>query len=311
MKTYLSPLEIEACIRSRLDRPGRVRPAGPRGFTLVEVLVVIAVIAILASLLLPVISRVRIKSRTTQCATNLKNVGHAMQMYVGEFGKLPLFVTIYPLVLDTRPGSPPNRFVPVNVVTPGAPLGKKWYEDLAPYLSSSWSNGVLNCPTYHGSYFVGRFVTNNQGVAVTVEVNTGSYGYNVGSADATDALLYGLGNRFVSGAAFTGSGTSEGNIRSPSDMIATADAFSVWPYKTNVIVEGFELLSRKVHQSAQLDRFDKGLGPVESRHAGKLNVNFADGHVESKPYEKLLLSLKPEDLRQWHSDNEPHLELFQ
>ena len=303
------PLPAEAAYGAYAIHPRSARSARC-GFTLIELLVVIAIIAILASILLPVIGRVRIKARTTQCANNLSNIGKAMEMYVSDNGRLPLFVTIFPLIPDTRPGGNPNRLVPVNFVKPGAPLGKKWYDDLTPYMSANWSNGVMRCPTYTGSYSLGKFVTNSQGLVVTVEVNLGSYGYNVGSADATDALLYGLGNRFVSGAAFTGEGTKEGSLRSPADMIAVADAFSASPYATNVIVEGFELLSRKVHRSAELGRFDKGLGPVRSRHAGVLNVTFSDGHVQALPYEKLLISRDPADLRRWHSDNEPHLELF-
>lgn len=53
-------------------------------FTLVEMLVVIAVIGILASLLLPVISRAKDKGNQTYCRNNLKQLGLAMIMYHGD-----------------------------------------------------------------------------------------------------------------------------------------------------------------------------------------------------------------------------------
>ena len=53
-------------------------------FTLVEVLVVIAIIAILAALLLPGLARGKQKAYQTQCLSNLKQVAVAIHMYVGD-----------------------------------------------------------------------------------------------------------------------------------------------------------------------------------------------------------------------------------
>ena len=52
-----------------------------RAFTLVEMLVVIAIIGILISLLLPALSRARETARKLKCSSNLKNVALAMQAY--------------------------------------------------------------------------------------------------------------------------------------------------------------------------------------------------------------------------------------
>jgi prepilin-type N-terminal cleavage/methylation domain-containing protein/prepilin-type processing-associated H-X9-DG protein len=53
-------------------------------FSLIELLVVMAVIAILAAILLPVLSRAKESGRSTACVSNLHQIGLALQMYVDE-----------------------------------------------------------------------------------------------------------------------------------------------------------------------------------------------------------------------------------
>ena len=58
--------------------------AGRIAFSLIELLIVIAIIAILAALSLPVLNRAQESGRSTACVSNLHQIGLALQMYVDQ-----------------------------------------------------------------------------------------------------------------------------------------------------------------------------------------------------------------------------------
>jgi prepilin-type N-terminal cleavage/methylation domain-containing protein/prepilin-type processing-associated H-X9-DG protein len=74
------------------DRDPR-RKQRHRAFSLVELLVVIAIIAVLAGFLFPVFASARAAAQRTQCASNLRQIGHAALMYATDYDEvLPIFV---------------------------------------------------------------------------------------------------------------------------------------------------------------------------------------------------------------------------
>jgi prepilin-type N-terminal cleavage/methylation domain-containing protein len=65
------------------------RSSKRKAFTLIEILVVIAIIALLAAIMFPVFSLAREKARTISCASNLKQLGVAVVMYVQDYDHYP------------------------------------------------------------------------------------------------------------------------------------------------------------------------------------------------------------------------------
>ena len=73
-----------------------------RAFTLIEILVVIAIIAILASILFPVFARARENARRTSCISNLKQIGLGTMMYTQDYDEK--YPPTYILTSQPAPG---------------------------------------------------------------------------------------------------------------------------------------------------------------------------------------------------------------
>lgn len=78
------------------------------GFTLLELVIAIAIVAILALLTIPIISRLRARAERVQCAANLKNLAVGANLYVQQNGVWP---QIHPVTAGDAPEDFANGWV--------------------------------------------------------------------------------------------------------------------------------------------------------------------------------------------------------
>ena len=89
MEMYLETADFCRFAPVRKIPRGRVQPQNPDAFTLVELLVVIAVLSVLAALLLPALALAKEKGRTIVCLGNQRQIGIALTLYADDHdGKL-------------------------------------------------------------------------------------------------------------------------------------------------------------------------------------------------------------------------------
>lgn len=143
------------------------RKTSRAAFTLVELLAVIAIIAILIGILLPVLGKVRQRGNLTTCRSNLRQIGSFFQMYLNDSkGRLPRINTmpsVRPKVVEApsivellEPYAKRNTAVyrcpadQIRDVTENAPPGYLTYFEregtsyqYSPYLSARYANEQL------------------------------------------------------------------------------------------------------------------------------------------------------------------------
>jgi len=93
---------------------------GLAGFTLVEIMIVIAIIALLAAIVIPNLLRAAARSQATTCINNLRQLDTAVQQFSIEAGKHVGDIVAYP-------------------------------DDLTPYIKLNSNREIPPCPT-HGTY---------------------------------------------------------------------------------------------------------------------------------------------------------------
>jgi prepilin-type N-terminal cleavage/methylation domain-containing protein/prepilin-type processing-associated H-X9-DG protein len=272
----IAAIIVVGCSREHeeyLNGQGPPQPSPKGAFTLLELLVTMAIIGVLATLLLAALSAAKREARSAACNGQLRQLGIALRMYVDSDNQH------YPPMWGDGHG--------------GLPI---WADKLLPYSGLNWTNNSWHCPAYIAEGGLVE-VVKQPGGAIFVYI---SYAYNAyGTADLP--FVYGtpgspspVAPPLGLGVRRTDSLASEPEVTAPSEMFAIAD-------------------SRTFRDNPDGLRSDIAMRPYGTfgdetppLHGKGYNMLFADGHVLLVNRTDYLFP--PRSAQNWNRDHQPHPE---
>lgn len=225
--------------------------AEERAFTLVELLVVVAIVAILAALLLPVFAQARESARNISCLSNSRQIGTALMLYVQDWDeRYPQEhpATLNPLVDDSNGQLEEEDY--------GSPFDK-----VLPYVAgrSSRDTGLYRCPSDpdpSGS----RVLDASGRCKDTMETPPGALN------------SYVINAYFLFGAALA-------QIQEPARSIYIAER------RTEFCDVHYHPWMGEAEAPIAPDDIEDPLGIAAVRHRGGSNFTYADGHAKWQRFE--------------------------
>ncbi|OQA88995.1 MAG: hypothetical protein BWY31_00180 [Lentisphaerae bacterium ADurb.Bin242] len=226
------------------------RKTVPYPFTLVELLIVIAIIAILTSLLLPALKRAQDTARDISCRNNLKTSGNIVTLYASDFnGWFPQGGLIYHWLWI------PVRYVTGKEFANGSSSNATDYARMKPYAcplipmrtsSASLGRSVASI-TLYGSYTNTSYNTDIWWLRRLSDTNIG-----VGSSYK---VLY-------------------QSLYARKEVIPSRD-YRIADTANGITTDGILCSEEFYHMNSVYTAW------INTRHGNKGNVWFAEGHVES------------------------------
>lgn len=230
------------------------------GFTLIELMVVIAIISILAAILLPALSRARQKALSVQCVNNLRQLFLANSMYAAE--NKGRYVAAAPDILNGFGGRVRWHGERATASAESDFDPKKGL--LAEYLPDA---RVKECPVF--TEFRRREEIGN-----AFESGTGGYGYNM-------AYIGGTSYRNEPPESYVET-TLDSRVSDPGATVMFADA--AIPLEGGLVEYGFiepPYFPTPDHPHGNTE-WEYSSATIHFRHDGRANVLWCDGHISSE-----------------------------
>jgi prepilin-type N-terminal cleavage/methylation domain-containing protein/prepilin-type processing-associated H-X9-DG protein len=244
-------------------------------FTLVELLVVIGIIALLIAILLPALNKARAQANQVACASNLRQMGIAMVMYINDTGYYP-----------------GCRWQTGSNVQPQSPGGTYavWPTRLRRYMGigGTGTQDVFYCPAEDQSY---RWKPDGTALPVAEDSDTG-FGYKVGESlllESNRKFSYGYNDWGAYNVTYPpqrGFGGDLWNNHFPN--ISSELKATVVRHASQVIIIADITATPSSAYNLNIDPTDPTQAPGTVHHGGS-NCLYGDGHVEWHIQKDLIL----------------------